>query len=565
VWAFAKCEFRDDPLFDAISSEALATISEYDPQSMVNIAWAWAFFSLEDAPLLNAIAAAALARISSLNPQDLSNSAWAFSRSAMVDDPLWDSLASEAIRKIRYLGGQGISSTVWAFAHLAKANQPLLAALSSEAIPILHDFGHQSLSLTAWAFATLLVEDEPLFQAIAKESIKNIHEFTTQHLSNTAWAFAKLLVLNLNLLTAIAAQAIATMTVCDPQSIATIAWSFATLGRVNVPLMYSISSEAMVRMQILEPQELSNIAWSFARLKMYDGPLLSAIASESLPKLDHCISLNIANTAWAFAVLSKASLLAAFFPPAVRCFLDFQGVSTGTEMVDLVSVAAKYGPFEGQAELERRFEQHIFIPTMEQLTAIVNVEDQQMATTMSAFRDFLNLRQLPHLGFYYTRHALASLGWHAPAKSASWVLEARHQVWAALGLGVGTPVRTERIVAWISSALVHRDRVMEVSGEIFHAGVAPEVDTEVQNMLRSTVRHMERDNHAERAALLSLVLRLLNTCRAGTTALRDMVGTVRLYVSHFPCTSCVGVLGQFVRLMPKARLEIAFDDAWADD
>lgn len=213
----------------------------------------------------------------------------------------------------------------------------------------------------------------------------------------------------------------------------------------------------------------------------------------------------------------------------------------------MVSVAKRHAHFPSRDSLMDHFERSVFLPAMRQLMGILDLGVTQ-AVALSGLKELMDRRQLPHLGPHYTRPALELLGWLAPGPDEHWVLAARHEVWAAQGVSAGSLVRTERIMAFVAAAMRFRDLLIEIPGRLFHAGVPPDADRDVCAQLQSTFRHMARDDHAERAALLSVTALLLKTCKAGTGALAHVTGTVRLYVSHFPCLSCVAVLGQFSRL-----------------
>lgn len=201
---------------------------------------------------------------------------------------------------------------------------------------------------------------------------------------------------------------------------------------------------------------------------------------------------------------------------------------------------------------------------MEQLAAILD-PDVSQARALRELKKLMDQRQLPHLGPHYTAVVLEMLGWLPAGSQRSWVLSARHAVWAAQGVSVGSLVRTERIMAFVAAAVWFRDLFIEVPGSLFHSGVPPEIDEEVCAQLQPTFRHMARDDHAERAALLSVTSSVLNSCQSGTAALAKLTGSVRLYISHFPCLSCVAVLGQFSRLASLLLLEVAYDNAWEDE
>lgn len=331
-----------------------------------------------------------------------------------------------------------------------------------------------------------------------------------------------------------------------------------------MPLLTSTAAASLPRITDYRPQELANIAWSFSRLKCNHCPLLHATSSEALPKLTEFVSLNIANTAWAFCVLSDTSLSARFLPPAVTYFLRLEHDAVGTEWVDLVSAATRHGDFLGRDELVFQFEETILLQASQRLGSIVD-PTVVLASALREYKDFLDEKQLPHLGPYYTRRALSLIGWLAPADRALWVDWARQEAWAMLGMRVGPLVRTESIVAWVAAELWFHDACVEVSGSLFQAGILAQVKKEVSGLLQSTFRHMARDDHAERAALLHVLIIALDVCGLDSAVLGEFTGKVRLYISHFPCVSCLGVLGQFARLMHSAVLEVAFDDAWEDD
>ncbi|CAE7884343.1 ppiA [Symbiodinium microadriaticum] len=79
-------------------------------------------------------------------------------------------------------------------------------------------------------------------------------------------------------------------------------------------------------------------------------------------------------------------------------------------------------------------------------------------------------------------------------------------------------------------------------------------------MLQPIFSHINREDHAERTALLHLTRAFLK--RSGWEASDDCAGWLRLYISHFPCISCVAVICQFVRFFPAIRLELDFDNMW---
>eukprot|EP00404_Azadinium_spinosum_P031452 CAMPEP_0180573114 /NCGR_PEP_ID=MMETSP1037_2-20121125/9599_1 /TAXON_ID=632150 /ORGANISM="Azadinium spinosum, Strain 3D9" /LENGTH=65 /DNA_ID=CAMNT_0022590515 /DNA_START=256 /DNA_END=450 /DNA_ORIENTATION=- len=63
AWAFAAIKLESWPLLEALSAEALRTISEFEHQSLSNTLWAFATRAEKDIPLFEAISSQAIRRI----------------------------------------------------------------------------------------------------------------------------------------------------------------------------------------------------------------------------------------------------------------------------------------------------------------------------------------------------------------------------------------------------------------------------------------------------------------------------------------------------------------------
>lgn len=83
----------------------------------------------------------------------------------------------------------------------------------------------------------------------------------------------------------------------------------------------------------------------------------------------------------------------------------------------------------------------------------------------------------------------------------------------------------------------------------------------VERMLQPLFLQVPRKGHAERRALVSL-LRMAAAAFGGVEALPSVRGIVQLYVTHYPCISCLAVIAQFVWRLPGVSLYVDFDNAW---
>merc|ERR1712232_255056 len=71
-----------------------------------------------------------------------------------------------------------------------------------------------------------------------------------------------------------------------------------------------------------------------------------------------------------------------------------------------------------------------------------------------------------------------------------------------------------------------------------------------------------RNGHAERVALIRVLQLAPFVCtnRSSSSCEFSAFGTVRLFISRWPCTSCLAVFCQWRALFPHVQLFVAFDD-----
>ncbi|CAJ1340766.1 unnamed protein product [Effrenium voratum] len=120
---------------------------------------------------------------------------------------------------------------------------------------------------------------------------------------------------------------------------------------------------------------------------------------------------------------------------------------------------------------------------------------------------------------------------------------------------------TESVVAWFSSKIYYKEDLLLVEpGRLFYWGVPNGIDERLHKMLMPVFSHIHRDDHCERACLLHHARAIVRRC--GYDGMADCSGYVRMYVSHFPCISCVAVICQFIRFFPSVRFELDYDNMW---
>ncbi|CAK9108927.1 unnamed protein product [Durusdinium trenchii] len=146
----------------------------------------------------------------------------------------------------------------------------------------------------------------------------------------------------------------------------------------------------------------------------------------------------------------------------------------------------------------------------------------------------------------------------------------------------GSAPSTSSVVSYASFRIYIQDQLMLFEpGRLFYSVAPRGMDSKIHKMLQPVFSHIHREDHSERSALLHIARTVLKRC--GSQASDDCSGWLRLYVSHFPCISCVAVicqaeantwkhmcftrselrgLTQFIRFFPAIRLELDFDNMW---
>lgn len=247
------------------------------------------------------------------------------------------------------------------------------------------------------------------------------------------------------------------------------------------------------------------------------------------------------------------------------------------EWVDVISALALAGGEGGRRpqagpmlDLETEFAMRFFWPIVLQISDLGSPEVPQVSAyrVLSATVDRLGLA---HFGSVYTRLALPVSARSRPPPR-SWAAEARVLLHEALRghVGAGT---TERCVVYAAASLIWRDEVIEMPGMVYYslprgppAPIGETPEDKARDMLKHVHRHILRDNHAERAALLAIMTTAVRLCgdTDGSSELPEFIGIARVYASQVPCVSCVSVGAQFSRFFPLVHLEFAFEDAWRE-
>lgn len=115
-------EMKKDPRIESLILRVSASVSDESernlPRHISNTAWAVAKLNLLDTALIHALSTQALANISEFEPHSLGSIAWALAGMRDANGPIMSALCIEALQKFVKFDERGLSNMVWSFAHL---------------------------------------------------------------------------------------------------------------------------------------------------------------------------------------------------------------------------------------------------------------------------------------------------------------------------------------------------------------------------------------------------------------------------------------------------------------
>lgn len=184
---------------------------------------------------------------------------------------------------------------------------------------------------------------------------------------------------------------------------------------------------------------------------------------------------------------------------------------------------------------------------------------------LTEFNTWIEEVQLPHFGTAHTRNALIAAGAYVTSHgNADWVVRARKQAQQATWYSCPhAAVSSQGVVAWIAADLQINDQHITEEGHIYTVDNSEPHSILVERMLEPLFLHVERSGHAERRALIGLLRMVVSTFHQTKFDGWEVIsGVVELYVTHFPCVSCLVAIAQFTRRLPRVQVWVEFDNAW---
>ncbi|CAE7773210.1 eef1aknmt [Symbiodinium pilosum] len=608
LYSFALAEQATchDGAFRELAEAVCKRTREFSVQGLTNAVWAYATACYTDEHWFNVVAREVLSRDhAEFEPLDVSNCLWAYAAVLHKDSSMISRLTSLGKVMIAELSAQNLAISVWALASLEVRDHQFFERAADPFVARLAECKTQELNNMLWAYATACVRLPWLFIKVCNHArAVGLEEFKMHELSIMMWAHGTAGVCNHDFFDDVVGEVLENRGIesCAPREVANAAWAYSTIiGRCHWPWMEAVAGFSESHICEFDMQGIGNVLWSFANVVTYSKALLEVACSETAKRVRQDPQSASHNVAQVLSAAQAAGALhVELLEAAVDAFLghDFALEASKSSMQ---SITARELLILGNAarpasdRLGGRWKRlmdyldfHIFHPLRRAVPSISEGHDN-----WSSMEDCISELDLDHLGVGFTAQFLADINavssteifGGSESSGSDWIKEAaaacaieRERAIRA-GQAEAAPLNQQKlvrqldkvnkreIVAWVR---VHAAGKTE-PGRAFSWQLEAETSKESSSasrllkplMTRSRVApnlvgEHDRSGHAERCALMQVTADLLD----GTSPNNGwrIKGELFLYVTHYPCISCVCVIAQFSRLFPQLAIHLAYAD-----
>lgn len=594
VWGYATAAFTEQRWFTGVGDELLRRDTrEFEPLDVANCLWAFAAVMCPQTPAISRLKDIGSDILTEFTGQNLAISMWSFATLFVRDGPWFERAADCFLLQLSESKSQELNNTLWACATAGVRLPWLFIKVSDYAVSHigLSEFKMHELSIMMWAHGTAGVCNHPFFDAIIDDALdrRGISECAPREIANMTWAYSTIIGRsNPRWFNAVASYSVNHMCEFDMQGIGNVVWAFANVGVIDAPLFTSASDETANRCTNALVEHFS------AGMDVHshqEGPVAAVV---------HNVSQVLA--AMHAAGIDNMRLLEA----ATRAFLLEGSDSSARELLILANAVQSSRirgcqSTEWMVQLDARLWDQVLQPLF------VAASRPQLGGEFGSFASALRVWEalaavvarldIEHLGVHFTARFLKETGL-APQVSVigSARYDASTPAWAERAAAVCAEERgrvASEAIGTQSAKLARqlekvnkRDIAACISYDVQVIVASGKVDLCEKNQFFSwredleddCTRHVaclhpisttsrvsaalsgdhDRSGHAERGALLEVVERWSQYSEG--TDLPSVTGNMQIYVTHFPCISCLGVLAQFSRIFPRVVLTVSFAD-----
>eukprot|EP00438_Fugacium_kawagutii_P024197 Skav213519 [mRNA] locus=scaffold656:165825:168425:+ [translate_table: standard] len=569
---------------------------EFSVQGLTNSVWAYATACFSDQLWFNLVAQEViLRREDEFEALDVANTLWAFAAVLHHDSTVISRLTTLGKAMLPEMSAQNLAITAWSLAALEMRDVSFFKQAADPFVRRLQECKAQELNNMLWAYATVNVRLPWLFLKSANHARNlGLAEFKTHELSIMLWAHGTAGVCNHDFFDEVVEEILSGRGIdsCAPREIANSAWAYSTIiGRCHLPWMTAVAAYSRSHVHEFDMQGIGNILWSFANVATYSEALLHEACQETARRCHRDEASH--NVAQVLSAMQAASCREVRLCEAsIDLFLqrNFHGGVGAREFLILANAALPMADLlrERWTNLKSLLEKHIFRPLVEAMPPLHGADWSGVEACISQL-------DIDHLGVGFTASflkdigALSSVQVHGMQGGPSWIQEAaqacafeRERAIQA-GAEEDAPAEQQKlvrqldkvnkreIVAWVRYEVSCDGLRRRETGRAFSWRLEAEVSyTPLARLLRpmmtksrsapNLIGEHDRSGHAERCALLQVASDWLQSDPEKGSQVH---GEMFLYVTHYPCVSCVFVIAQFVRLFPNLSLHLAYADGRA--
>ena len=594
--ALAEQAANHNEAFCELATAVCRRASEFSVQGLTNAVWAFATASYTEQRWFSIVAKEISSRkVEEFEALDVANSLWAFA-AVLHHDSVISILTEIGKGMISDMSAQNIAITAWSLAALELRGDSFFHEAADPFVQRLGECKAQELNNMLWAYATASVRLPWLFLKSANHAMTlGLTEFKTHELSIMLWAHGTAGVCNHTFFNEVVEEILGGRGIesCAPREIANAAWAYSTIiGRCHLPWMTAVAAYSQRHIHEFDMQGIGNVLWSFANVAVYSESLLHEACEETVRRCHKDeASHNVAQVLSAVQTAGASGFQEIeLCKAAIEVFLQKGfGVVGAREFLILGNTALAFADAIPEwKNLASALETHIFDPLAE---AVLRGDWSSVEACISRL-------DIDHLGAGFTalflrRVGTSSVHLHSQLnESQSWVQEAARacalERERAIQAGIEEDASVElqklvrqldkvnkrEIVAWVRYEVTSSSGTHTELGRAFGWRLEAEISKVALTILDllkpmmtksriapNLIGEHDRSGHAERCALLQIASEWLQ--QGNPQKGSEFQGDFYLYVTHFPCISCVCVIAQFKRLFPYLRLHLAYADGRA--
>jgi len=610
LWGWATACYAERPWFASVASEVLVRApSEFEPLDVANCLWAFASVPHTDLTVAARLKELAIPLLPEFTPQNTAISLWSLATLELRDEAFFERAGDHFVQHLTECKAQELNNTLWACA-TANIRLPwlFLKADAQAASCGLENFKTHELSIMMWAHGMAGVCNHEFFNLVIEEILdqRSIDSCTPREVSNMAWAYSTIIgCAHTPWLAAIAEYTPKRIAEFDLQCIGNVLWSFSTVGIFSETLFRAACEEMTCRCSGALPETVLNISQVVSAVhaaRFTHIPFFEAAAERFLGVgSEHPVGTREL-TALCNALRPSRELLIRIWP-ALEAALEVR------VLAPLLNALPRRGLEVGSWAC---VDDHL--QAWEAFDACVG--DLEL-DHLGIFYTAIFLRESGVVCEVEVASPDAEAAGLSPVRSGGWAEVAAQECVRERARLVRDcadqpqklsrqldKVNKREIVAWARFDVLRTTRLRRLPGD--HGGppsTRPRPERRVERgrtfswrqdlegtsefpaaarwirplvtksrQAPNVVGEHDRSGHAERGALVDVASSWLlgdsvdddHGCGASDVGVDvEVEGELQLYVTHFPCISCVCSIAQFARLFPGVKLHVSFADGRA--